>query len=418
MPRILLFLLAASLIPCLSSCGESAEEATPPVNEYLVVGNDKGYRNAFIDQGNHVLVTDSALHVTSLRSVEVTRTYPIVDSFVIGGSDPVNHWRLGYVGNDTITVRDTAQGNSYYLRRMRRVPLHDSLASFITDREMIVPSFFVQDTAPNYTLFAGLAEGVGFAHSIMYQPYIDYSKQVGLTTGDDRPVASVYYRSISPVSNYRIFRRFAQPVLATEGYNGGLRIRLIDSLSMNGDTLYGMSTVESSPTSSRPFRLVHSPPAKLLDEVELDMLMMSTPVTRLLLDGEDAKVHRRASAYDAVENPTRITSEEAGQLRIEKGRGQPVRIFAGERLVQELMISPHPTMPYLRGAMANSPFEYWRYHIHDDSVTIYIPLQVEYGFTEPRNVFSSSGGTVTVPGKALIRDDEWRITYPIPGNPR
>ena len=238
-------LLALLGLLLLVSCGSDAPTMFPPVNEYLVVGNDKGFRDDFINQANHITVFDSFVRVRSLRAVDSEREYPIVNGYVEGDSDPALHWRFDSVGHDTLMLTDTARNSTFYLHRLNRLDSLPQVVPLLTSGEVHLGhgnSF----TGWESMLFKNFGQAAGCFVRRGYYPYRDWTKMTGVSKVDSLPAPEYYIRRTPPASLWRVYERFAQPILVMDNRDRGMSVILLDSVAAQRDTLYGRVITDRS----------------------------------------------------------------------------------------------------------------------------------------------------------------------------
>jgi len=208
----------------LYACSPAPNPPPPPVNEYLVVGNDKGFRDDFINQANIVTVNDSSITVRSFQ--------------------------------DTIALVDTSRATTFYLRRLNRVDsLPGTLGLLVSGelkRKFAASASFIPHV--NY-VFNDMGQGAGCLINRSYYPHLDWTTMRGVADKDAMPEIEYYVRRSEMSSLWRLYTRFAQPILVYKNYKNGLTVVPLDSLSVNGDTLHGHAISDRSFKSWSDFRL-------------------------------------------------------------------------------------------------------------------------------------------------------------------
>lgn len=126
------------------SCSHSDIDDTAPPEQWIVVGNDLGLRNEFIDMANLIDVEDGNLRVRSAVIPNMELNYPIQDSLVIGSEE--EQWRLSRHGKDTLMLFDSVKNNHYYLERLHVVELDSSWVNHPTENVFSINSTYRDET--------------------------------------------------------------------------------------------------------------------------------------------------------------------------------------------------------------------------------------------------------------------------------
>lgn len=393
------------------SCGTDAPVPPPPVNEYLVVGNDRGFRDDFINQADHVTVFDSSLRVRSLLAADSYRDYPIVNGYVQGGTDPVLHWEYGTIGQDTISVRDTSRNSTFYLRRMNRVDSLPRAVELLTSGELTSgtpgPAFGFQR---NY-VFNDLGQNAGCLVTRSYYGYRDWTSMRGNSKPGAMPEVEYYIRSGDSGNLWRMYTRFAQPVLVYNNSKNETTVISLDSMSANQDTLYGRSITNRNFSVIGSVRFVRPSARPVLTAQQLMNLPADPLVVELLPD----KVHgQHRHRWEKDEDPEQYLTafpDELDKLRL--------RFPSPDRLVfgteeKDLLATDyrfHDTAPYLIvGDECDDP-AYWHYERSGDTLMVRVPLRIDLPNDRQPTVMTVNGKEITIPPARWYAEDEWRASY-------
>jgi len=411
-PAIFIFVLA---IAGLVSCSPSPPAPQPPVNEYLVVGNDKGFRNDYIDQTNLVTIDDNSVTVRSLRSADNARSYPIVNGYVEGGADPRLHWRMSTLGNDTIALLDTSRSTSFYLKRLHRVDSLPGVVGLLTSGELVNGKVGTKQfvSRRNY-VYLDMGQGAGCLIDRGYFPYFDWSKAEGKPSVSSRLDAEHYVRMSTPGSLWRLYNRFAQPILVHQNEKYGLRVMPLDSISEEGDTLYGHAISDISFKQRNKLLLCRS--ASAAAEV--------TPSILSALAAAPAKVHvapakvrnqyrhRWEKGEDATDFIT-VYEEDLKEMRLQFSAPDRLELMVGDAEIFSHTYRLHSTAPYLVVGEECENDAYWHYELHGDSLTFRVPVRVELPVNnqEPVTIVDGNGKEISIPVGRWYAVDEWRGTY-------
>lgn len=399
------------------SCGPDEPVEPPPANEYLVVGNDRGFRDDFINQANHVTVTDSALRVRSLRSADSYRDYPIVDSFLQGGTNPALHWKYGAIGNDTITLTDTSRNCTFYLHRLSRVDSLPNAVGMLTSGEINSGTKLGAFSASDNLLFKDLGQSAGCMVNRRYYPYQDWSTMTGNSNVRAMPEVEFYVRQTPPASLWRIYERFAQPILVVDNYEKGMTVVMLDSLAERNDTLYGRSISDRSFNRIGSYKLVRTDSAAgALNEEQLKSIT-GLPV-RVELSPEKARKqyrHRWQKRDDRSQFLT-VNEQEIDELSLVFLEGDNVSIRSGNNIVAQSNYRFHETAPYLIIGDDCDSYAHWHYAISNDSLTVRVPLRINLEVNEqPQTFKDGKGNIIEVPVSEWYFEEEWRAVYIVLG---
>jgi len=399
----------------LYACSPAPNPPPPPVNEYLVVGNDKGFRDDFINQANIVTVNDSSITVRSLKSADNFRNYPIVNGYVEGGTKPELHWRFTRVGQDTIALVDTSRATTFYLRRLNRVDsLPGTLGLLVSGelkRKFAASASFIPHV--NY-VFNDMGQGAGCLINRSYYPHLDWTTMRGVADKDAMPEIEYYVRRSEMSSLWRLYTRFAQPILVYKNYKNGLTVVPLDSLSVNGDTLHGHAISDRSFKSWSDFRLFRTDVSVADQLPDLLALLSAKPEKVEVLPTKVRNKYRRN--WEKGEDPTdfiTVYEEDLENLQLSFSGKDQLKLLVDGAEIFSASYSFHPTTPYLIVGEKCEDDAYWHYERHGDSLTFRVPLRVEMPFTEEvrTQVFDSNGKEITFPASRWYATEEWRGTY-------
>ncbi|MFT4686155.1 MAG: hypothetical protein ACJATN_002978 [Neolewinella sp.] len=409
-----IFLLLTLAFTGFSACSPDADPPSPPVNEFLVVGNDKGFRDDYISQANIITINDSALTVRSLRSVDNARVYPIVNGYLEGGSDPTLHWRFSTIGQDTITLTDTSRASTFYLHRLRRVDSIPEAIGLLTSGELNTGGNALTGPSDrsNY-VFNDMGQSAGCLINRSYRGYRDWTKMVGNSENNAVPDVEYYVRNGSQSSLWRLYGRFAQPILIYDNYKKGMTVIPLDSVSLGGDTLYGRSVTDRSFRFFNNYKLVRVDTSAMRLSADVLAALPATPDCIELMPLKASKRHRRRwEEIEGMQNALTIYEEDLEGLRLEfSGTDKIAFSNGGETLVFQ-SYRFHETASYLVVGDECDTGAYWHYKFRGDSLTFRIPLRVEVVISDllPQ-VMEINGKEVTVPAGRWYVDEEWRATY-------
>lgn len=393
------------------SCGTDAPDGLPPVNEYLVVGNDLGFRDDFINQADHITVLDSSLRVRSLLSADSYRDYPIVNGYVQGGTNPLLHWEYGTIGKDTVTVRDTARNCIFYLRRMNRVDSLPRAVDLLTSGELFAG---VSARAFGYQqnhVFNDLGQNAGCLVMRNYYGYRDWSSIRSSGKPDTIPEVLYYVRSGGNGSLWRMYTRFSQPILVYSNYKAEMTVIPLDSMSADQDTLYGWSINNRSFNHIGTAAFVRASPRPELPFQQL----LNLPAAPLSVEMLPTKIHeqhrRRWDNDEDQEQYLTAYPDELDELHL--------RFPSPDRLVfgtndKDLLATDyrfHDTAPYLVVGDECDHLAYWHYERSGDTLTLRIPLRIDLPNNQQPTVMTVNGKEITIPPGRWYAEDEWRASY-------
>ncbi len=410
---LLLALAFAGLFTCSS---EVDQLPPPPVNEFLVVGNDKGFRDDFINQANLVTLNDSSLSVRSLRSADNVRKYPLVNGYVEGSSDPALHWRFDTIGQDTITLTDTSRASTFYLHRLRRVDSLPAALGLLTSGELKNGGTSERSFrhTSNY-VFNDMGQQAGCMITRSYYGYRDWTKMKGNSEINAMPEVEYYLRSGGKSSIWRLYERFAQPILVYDNYKGGLTVIPLDSISGNLDTLYGRSL------SDRSFKLVEgrkfvrqNSDLKRLSAEMMTELPAKPDRVEVMPDKVRDRHRRRWEKVEGLKEKLTLFEDDLAGLNLSFS-GKDQFVFSnGDKTILSTNYRFHDSAPYLIVGDECENDAYWHYEFHEDSLTFRIPLRLELVVEDEKpRVMDINGKQVTIPVGRWYAEEEWRGTYHI-----
>ena len=399
----------------LFACSSGADlSPSPPVNEFLVVGNDKGFRDDYINQANLVTLNDSSLSVRSLRSADNVREYPLRNGYLEGGSDPALHWRFDTIGRDTITLTDTSRTSTFYLHRLRRVDSLPGALPLLTSGELntgsIAPADFRQ--VSNY-VFNDMGQGAGCMINRSYYGVRDWTKMVGNSDRTAMPEIEYYVPTGARSSVWRLYKRFAQPILVYDNYLSGLTVMPLDSLSANRDTLYGRSL------SDRSFKLR---PGRKLVRQGSGVERVSAEILAELPDKPDRvevmpnKVRlqnrRRWEKAEGITEELILFEEDLAGLSLQFTGKDQLSFGNDDKVLVSTTYRFHDSAPYLVVGDECETNAYWHYELRGDSITFLVPVRVEViRENEKPQVMDINGKEQVIPVGRWYFDEEWRATY-------
>lgn len=226
MMRTSLFtLLFLSVI--ITSCTNEIVETSQLPSEWVVIGNDLGFRNEFIDMANVVRLSDSNLTVYSVAYPDVALKFPIRDSIVIGSSD--KKWQLTTAGPDSLLLHDTVQNNRYHLLRLKNYQPQENVWELLTKNRFTGPFY------GDYKEF--VFEGSDTSAANCYVAHLMHTRW-----GELRPVRL-------KDGFWRLDQRFNQPLLLYTLGQGDHYVTLIDSVdAVSG--IQGQLIINSRPNPS------------------------------------------------------------------------------------------------------------------------------------------------------------------------
>lgn len=410
---LLLALAFAGLFAC-SSDAELPPPPPPPVNEFLVVGNDKGFRDDYINQANLVTLNENSLSVRSLRSVDNVREYPLVNGYLEGGSDPALHWRFDTIGQDTITLTDTSRASTFYLHRLRRVDSLPDALPLLTSGELnsgsAVPSNFRQ--VSNY-VFNDMGKRAGCLITRSYLGVRDWTKMTGNSDRNAMPEIEYYMRTGGRSSIWRLYERFAQPILVFDNYKAGLTVMPLDSLSANLDTLYARSLSDHSFKLTEGRKLVRSISGTERPSVEVVTGLQAEPDRVEVMPDKIRDRHRRRwEKTEGIAEKLTVFEDDLAGLSLKFIGKDQLSLSNGNKVLVSTAYSFHDSAPYLVVGDECESGAYWHYELAGDSLTFLVPMRVELMVTDEKpSVMDINGKEITIPVGRWYIEEEWRATY-------
>ncbi len=368
---------------CLFSCQHAPPPPQPPT-EWIVIGNDLGFRNEFVDMVNVVRLRDSSLSVYSVAYPDVVLTFPIRDGKVIGG--PEQHWPLRTVGPDTLLLLDTVNQNRYHLLRLRPYDPELDLATFFTQRR------FRQERGGGETIINFQGDGRNMPNC-----YVSH----GFSVYDSLPRPHRLQDGF-----WRIDERFAQPLLLYTRGQGEHYVNVIDTITPAGE-ITGRLLVNSQP-HLREMELNLTPVAEqyghsllagLLDSLRQD----EQQVTPLLNPAQDPW-RRISSRGKELRESLSIPDFELEDLRLYL-KDNAYEIVTSTQTISSGSFALHPDYPYLvlDGACANDA--YWPLSTAGrDTLRITVPIRVQLTDQElkPYPVGETPPGRVAYSENAVV----------------
>lgn len=403
------------------SCGTDAPAPPPPVNEYLVVGNDRGFRDDFINQADHVTVFDSSLRIRSLLAADSYRDYPIVNGYVQGGNDPLLHWKYGTVGNDTITVRDTARNSTFYLRRLGRVDSLPAVVDLLTSGELRNG----EGPARNFgyrqnRVFNNLGQNAGCLVMRDYYGYRDWTSIRSSEKSDTMPEVLYYLRSGGDGGSiWRMYSRFSQPILVYRDSKSQLTVIPLDSLSANRDTLYGWSV------NNRSFNYIgRTVFIRAAARTELSpRQLLDLPAAPLSVELQPTKIRdQHRHRWEKDEDPEQYLTaypDELNDLQLRFPGPDRLIFGTGEKDLLTAEYRLHDTAPYLVVGDECDDLAYWHYERSGDTLMVRIPLRIHVPVEQKTEYMTVNGKEIAIPPSRWYARDEWRASYLLvdPGEP-
>ncbi|MEL7160174.1 MAG: hypothetical protein AAFN92_05400, partial [Bacteroidota bacterium] len=353
----------------------------PPPNEWVVVGNDLGLRNEFVDMANIVVTKDSSITVYSAANPGWETSFPLVDSVVRGGPDPDLHWRLQTNGPDSLVLVDSVKDNRYHLRRLRRTELPDSLANFLRAGELVRE----RDYHSTYFLFAGVADGTSCYGMRRYYQQTDWSKAVAAAR-NGQPIADPEPELVGPPIRretidgfWRVEDRFAQPMfLYTEGSDKHYLV-LVDSLQP-GAAVYGDLVQNYVPNRIAQGVTYRLDTGKVVRRDLPELLSSLDPergIATSTFDSVGTSYWRYSFSGRELREGIVVPDIDLPALRLEFPGPGTYRIYNEVRTVATGKWSGRDGASYLfaNGGCAND--EHWPYVATDTSISIGVPLKIE-----------------------------------------
>ncbi len=410
---LLLALALAGLFACASE--PNSPPPPPPVNEFLVVGNDKGFRDDYINQANLVtLNNDSSLSVRSLRSADNVRKYPIINGYLEGGTDPALHWQFGTIGQDTITLTDTSRASTFYLHRLRRVDSIPEALPLLTSGELNNggPTIIDFRQIQNY-VFNDMGQQAGCLITRSYFGVRDWTTMTGNADRTALPKVEYYRRNDTPSSVWRLYERFAQPILVYDNYKSGLTVMPLDSVSANLDTLYGHSLSDRSFKLAEGRKFVRADTSAKQRMAAVLAALPAKPDRVDLMPEKLRQQHRRRwEKTEGLKEKLTIFEDDIAGLNISFSGNNQLSFGNDDKVLVTSSYRFHPSAPYLVVEDECNNDAYWHYELHEDSLTLRIPLRLELLSTDEKPlVLNVDGKEITMPPGRWYTNEEWRGSY-------
>jgi len=355
--------LTAALLLLLLSCSNTETEELPP-DQWVVVGNDRGSRNEFIDMANIVDFENGNLRVRSGIIPTMELNFPVRDSVVIGPRK--ERWRLSRRGQDSLALFDSVKNNFYYLERLRVVELDSNWINY-----------------PEEHLFAS---GKGYlATNFIFEQRGDQDQGCYMSRGSRTVGTQRIWVDIDD-GFWRTDDRFNQPILSyTIGGSKDIII-LIDSIK-EGAGLYGRYLDNN--IMHKVFRgeiLIERPKDEGLDKQELlSRLDFSRTSARVAADSLKNRHTRFTYNGSLPENIIRVAEDDIADLWMlldEAG----FAINVGERNIRQGAYSFHPRANYilLEGGCLN--VHYLPFEVLEDRMVIDLPVTLIRPGLKPRGL--------------------------------
>lgn len=311
----------------ISSCTNEISNTPSSPSEWVVIGNDLGSRNEFIDMANVVRLTDSNLTVFSVAYPDVALDFPILDSTVIGSTD--KQWQLTLSGTDTLILHDTLQGNRYHLLRLKDYAPETDLWKMLTESRFASRYYGDQKTL--------IFEGSDKSEANCYVAHLrrtrdEQSRLVRLKDGF-----------------WRLDQRFSQPLLLYTLGQGDHYVTLIDTIGVVSG-LQGQLIINSRPNPLLNRRDTLRPITDTVDMVALrdkiaDLDFGAAKVKPMIDPATDSRWRvswNGAELKDALS----VNDFEVNDLRLDLSSDYYSLSTLGEELTSGKYML-HPRYPYL-----------------------------------------------------------------------
>jgi len=414
----------AAFLPllCLLACSQDPEiTSVAPPNEWIVVGNDLGLRNEFVDMTNVVVTNDSSISVYSAANPLMEIHFPLVDSVVIGAEEEAYHWPMQQVGRDSLVLLDTAKGNKYYLQRLRRAEFTTSVADFLRSGELKRGGGMFW----SYFVFSGDAGGQSCYASRGYFRQRDWSKAV-TAAKEGKPIANPIPEFIGPplrqVSSngfWRVEERFAQPIFVYTNGTDKLHLLVVDSLQPNS-AIFGKSLNNYTPnrvsSASQFLRDSSQKVAPTLKELLPDLAATGGTATAFAAaakekEKEKSSILSRRFSFNGKElrEGLVVPDLDLPDLQLDFPGPARYRLHTPERTVAEGTYVLHEQAPYLVVDDGCESENYWPY-THTDStleVKVYLKVQLTQMKLSERDLTHNPDGQ-------HYAVDEWVATFSLP----
>lgn len=373
----------------LNSCTNENDDAPLPPSEWMVIGNDLGFRNEFVDMANVVRLTDSTLTVFSVAYPDVELNFPIRDSVVMGNAD--KQWRMSFTSVDTLILHDTLQKNRYHLLRLKNYEPVTSVWRALTSNRFTGRYYDDHKTF----VFEGLdssAANCYVAHLI--QTSADERRKVRLQDG-----------------YWRLDQRFSQPILLYTLGQGDHYVTLLDSVdAVHG--LQGQLIINSRPDPDLNRRDTLWPVEETLDIEEMRSKITQLDFTgtsvRPMLDPARDTRWRISWSGKELQEVLSVNDFEVGDLRFFL-EADNYYLNSGDQALASGKFSVHPRYPYLvlDGSCGND------YYLpikltENQELEIMLPLRIRLPDQEVRH----SGIGEEVPDRVAYSENAVIFTVP------
>ncbi|WP_273445512.1 hypothetical protein [Neolewinella agarilytica] len=356
--------LPAVLMLLLISCSKSDSIESSPPDQWIVVGNDRGLRNEFIDMANLIDVEESNLRVRSSVIPNMELNYPIRDSLVIGSEE--EQWRLSRRGRDTLVLFDSVKNNHYYLERLRVVNLDSSWMDYATQKVFLDNGGFMD--------VSFLFEEKGD------QDQGCYMTRATRFIGNQR----IWYDQADGF--WRAEDRFNQPILSyTLGGSRDVTI-LIDSIKA-GEGLYGRRIDNNNMNGIRRGKLLRESENRSSENPEELLSHLDFSKTKVTLMADSLK-NRHTRFTNSGSLPKNIISLAEHDLEgfwlLLDEAGFAIKV--GEKNIRQGSFSFHPRANYilLDGGCLN--VHYLPYEVLKDGLVVNLPITLIRPGLEPRGI--------------------------------
>ena len=316
--------LVLSLVGCAT---ETAPVSGPLSHHYLVVGNDRGLRNEFIDVANVVRLGEGDLTVWSVADTAYRVTYPVRDSLLLG--PPGEVWRLRQPTPDTLLLLDSAKNNRYYLVRLRPWDPPLDLVDLLTGVQ------FTDEDEFRTTTLAFEGDGTATRNCLITH---------GTTHRSDPGPQPVHHED----GYWRVDRRFGRPLLLTTRKDLHHYVTVIDSVGQDYGVA-GWQTINSQPIPARNRRHLRPVPVRYTrDSLRnvLSRLEDATATTASWVTGAGKRRWRASTSPRDLTGGIVVADFEIDQLRLLLADDR-YAFTTGDRTFRSGTFRLHGTLPYL-----------------------------------------------------------------------
>lgn len=373
----------------ISSCASDEIAVSKTASEWVVIGNDLGFRNEFIDMANVVRLSDSILTVHSVAYPDVALKFPIRDSTVIGSQD--KHWQLTTVGPDTLLLLDTVQDNRYHLLRLKDYKPKADIWAMLTGSRFVDRQYYNEQTL----VFEG-------SDTTGKNCYVHHRIQ---TWRGERRSARM------KDGFWRLDQRFSQPILLYTLGQGEHYVTLIDSVAQESG-LQGQLLINSRPNPQIHQRDTLRPIRDTIDMAQVRQDIVKLDYARAevnpAIDPEKDSRWRVSWNGSELKEVLSVNDFEVSDLRLFlSGDNYALTTLGGELASGKFTI--HPKYPYLilDGNCANDFYLPLAYN-SDNELEVTLPIRIrlpdqeikpmEIGPEQPNRVAYSENTVVfTIP---------------------